>query len=94
MKNCGIWTPLPSIIYNNNGADLSVIELRSRPADILDEVRQAEQLGLGSAWISERYDVKEVGALSGAGCAVIGPADRRVRALIDICLFREHRRLG
>src|SRR5512145_3017615 len=41
-----------------------------RPADLLDEVRAAEALGLGSAWISERFDVKEVGALCGAAAAV------------------------
>jgi probable F420-dependent oxidoreductase len=41
-----------------------------RPADLLDEVRAAEALGLGSAWISERFDVKEIGALSGAAVAV------------------------
>jgi probable F420-dependent oxidoreductase len=40
------------------------------PADLLREVREAEALGLGSAWISERYDVKEVGALAGAAAAV------------------------
>jgi 5,10-methylenetetrahydromethanopterin reductase len=41
-----------------------------RPADLLDEVRAAEALGLGSAWVSERFDVKEVGALCGAAAAV------------------------
>jgi len=40
------------------------------PADLLREVRQAEALGLGSAWISERHDVKELGALAGAAVAV------------------------
>jgi len=40
------------------------------PADLLDEVRAAEALGIGSAWISERYDVKEVAALAGAAGAV------------------------
>jgi probable F420-dependent oxidoreductase len=40
------------------------------PADLLREVQEAETLGLGSAWISERFDVKEVGALSGAAAAV------------------------
>jgi probable F420-dependent oxidoreductase len=39
------------------------------PADALAEVRAAEALGLGSAWISERFDVKEVGALCGAAAA-------------------------
>jgi probable F420-dependent oxidoreductase len=43
---------------------------RARPADLLDEVRAAEALGLGSAWVSERFDVKEVGALAGAAAAV------------------------
>ena len=36
------------------------------PAELLDQVRAAEALGLGSAWISERYDVKEAASLSGA----------------------------
>ncbi len=40
------------------------------PADLLREVQQAEGLGLGSAWISERFDVKELGALAGAAAAV------------------------
>jgi probable F420-dependent oxidoreductase len=40
------------------------------PADLLGEVREAEALGLGSAWISERFDVKEVAALCGAAAAV------------------------
>ncbi len=40
------------------------------PADMLEEVRQAEALGIGSAWISERFDVKEVAALAGAAGAV------------------------
>ncbi len=40
------------------------------PADMLDEVRRAEALGMGSAWISERFDVKEAAALAGAAGAV------------------------
>ncbi|WP_372758839.1 TIGR03857 family LLM class F420-dependent oxidoreductase [Litorivivens sp.] len=40
------------------------------PADLLDEVRAAEALGVGSAWLSERFDVKEVAALAGAAGAV------------------------
>jgi len=39
------------------------------PADVITEVQAAEALGLGSAWISERFDVKEVGALCGAAVA-------------------------
>lgn len=40
------------------------------PADMLTEVRDAEALGLGSGWISERFDVKEAATLSGAAGAV------------------------
>ena len=42
-----------------------------RPADLLTEVREAECLGIGSAWISERVDVKEIGVLAGAAAAVL-----------------------
>ena len=44
------------------------------PRDLLDEVRDAETLGLGSAFISERWNVKEAGALSGA----VGAASTRL----------------
>jgi probable F420-dependent oxidoreductase len=40
------------------------------PADVVAEVRRAEALGFGSAWISERFDVKEAGALCGAAAVV------------------------
>jgi alkanesulfonate monooxygenase SsuD/methylene tetrahydromethanopterin reductase-like flavin-dependent oxidoreductase (luciferase family) len=51
-----------------------------RPADLLDEVRAAEALGLGSAWISERF--RRQGSRSAVGCrggrhvAGIRPASR------------------
>jgi probable F420-dependent oxidoreductase len=34
--------------------------------DLIDEVHRAEELGLGSVFISERFDKKEAGVLSGA----------------------------
>lgn len=40
------------------------------PARLLTEVRDGEALGLGSAWISERHDVKEAATLCGAAGAV------------------------
>ena len=40
------------------------------PADLVTEVRDAERLGFGSAWISERFDVKEAGVCLGAAGAV------------------------
>ena len=36
------------------------------PRDMLAELEQAEQLGLGVAFISERFNIKEAGALTGA----------------------------
>jgi 5,10-methylenetetrahydromethanopterin reductase len=40
------------------------------PAVLLDECRQAEALGLGSCFISERFNVKEAASLTGAAAAV------------------------
>ena len=40
------------------------------PAELLDEVATAESLGLGSAFISERFNIKEASTLSGAVAAV------------------------
>jgi len=42
------------------------------PADLLDEVADAERLGLGSTFISERFNIKEAATLSGA----VGAATR------------------
>jgi probable F420-dependent oxidoreductase len=38
--------------------------------DLVDEVRTAEAMGLGSVFLSERFDKKEIGVLSGAAGAV------------------------
>ena len=40
------------------------------PRAIVEEIRAAEQLGLGTAFISERFDVKEAATLCGAAGAV------------------------
>jgi probable F420-dependent oxidoreductase len=40
------------------------------PRDLIDEVRQGEALGLGTAFLSERYNSKEICTLSGAAGAV------------------------
>jgi probable F420-dependent oxidoreductase len=40
------------------------------PRDMLDELRLAEDMGLGSAFLSERLNVKEAASLSGAAAAV------------------------
>lgn len=40
------------------------------PRDLIDEVRAGEQLGLGTAFISERFNIKESATLSGAAGAV------------------------
>jgi probable F420-dependent oxidoreductase len=40
------------------------------PRDMLGELRDAEALGLGAAYISERFNIKEAATLSGAAGAV------------------------
>ena len=40
------------------------------PRAILDEVRDAEAMGFGTAFISERFDIKEAATLCGAAAAV------------------------
>ena len=40
------------------------------PRDLIAEVQQGEALGLGSAFISERFNIKEAATLSGAVGAV------------------------
>ncbi|MCY3663851.1 MAG: TIGR03857 family LLM class F420-dependent oxidoreductase [bacterium] len=53
--------------------ELGFYGLAGQPAssrDLLDEVRAGEALGLGTAFISERYNKKEAAALCGAAAAV------------------------
>jgi 5,10-methylenetetrahydromethanopterin reductase len=40
------------------------------PRDLVHEARRAEELGLGSAFISERFNLKDASTLSGAAAAV------------------------
>lgn len=40
------------------------------PRDMIEELHDAERLGLGAAFISERYNIKEAATLSGAAGAV------------------------
>ena len=42
----------------------------SSPRALIEEVRAAERLGLGSVFISERFNIKEAATLSGAVGAV------------------------
>jgi probable F420-dependent oxidoreductase len=39
------------------------------PGELIAEAREAEALGLGSIWISERFDVKDAAVCVGAACA-------------------------
>lgn len=39
------------------------------PRDLMEEMRAGEALGLGTAFLSERYNSKEIGALCGAAAA-------------------------
>jgi 5,10-methylenetetrahydromethanopterin reductase len=40
------------------------------PADAISEARQAEAMGLGKVWLSERFDVKDAGVICSAALAV------------------------
>jgi probable F420-dependent oxidoreductase len=40
------------------------------PATLMAEARRGEELGFGTAFISERWNVKEAASLTGAACAV------------------------
>ncbi|GAB2665536.1 TIGR03857 family LLM class F420-dependent oxidoreductase [Nocardia goodfellowii] len=40
------------------------------PAALIHQARRGEELGLGTAFISERWNVKEASSLTGAACAV------------------------
>lgn len=40
------------------------------PRDLIEEVEHGERLGIGSAFISERFNIKEAATLSGAAAAV------------------------
>lgn len=40
------------------------------PADLLQECRDGEALGLGSVWLSERFNIKEIATISGVAGAV------------------------
>lgn len=40
------------------------------PRDLVDEVREAERMGLGAAFVSERFNIKEAATLCGAAAAV------------------------
>lgn len=40
------------------------------PATLVDEARRGEELGFGTAFLSERWNVKEASSLTGAACAV------------------------
>jgi 5,10-methylenetetrahydromethanopterin reductase len=40
------------------------------PRDLVDEVRRAEELGLGAAFVSERFNLKDAPTLCGAAAAV------------------------
>ena len=40
------------------------------PASLMDEARRGEELGFGTAFISERWNVKEASSMVGAACAV------------------------
>ena len=45
----------------------------SNPSDIVGEIRDAQHVGFGSIWISERFSAKNGDVLSGAAAMLAGP---------------------
>lgn len=50
------------------------------PRAILEQARRGEALGLGTGFVSERWNVKEAASLTGAACAVTSELDIAVAA--------------
>ena len=46
------------------------------PRDLIAEVQAGEAMGLGTVFLSERYNSKEIGAISGAAAAASRPTGR------------------
>ena len=42
----------------------------SAPRDLVDEVRRAEEMGIGAVFLSERFNLKDAGVMAGAAGAV------------------------
>ena len=66
-------TPPPSTPPAGRLTELGFYGLAGQPdstRDLVDEVRAGEALGFGSVFLSERFDKKEIGVLSGAAGAV------------------------
>jgi 5,10-methylenetetrahydromethanopterin reductase len=62
--------PVTSVLQLNEIGFYTLAGAPQSPAELLDEVATAEALGLGSAFISERFNIKEAATLSGAAGAV------------------------
>ena len=65
---------MPTEVVEELGCYLLAGAPRS-PRDLIDEVLGAEELGLGTAFISERFNIKEAATLSGAA----GSASSRIQ---------------
>ena len=66
-------TPSPTDTPTRRLTELGFYGLAGQPdssRDLVDEVRLGEQLGFGSVFLSERFDKKEIGVLSGVAGAV------------------------
>ena len=59
-----------SMVQMNELAFYTLAGAPESPRDLIDEVGHGERLGLGSVFISERFNIKEAATLSGAVGAV------------------------
>ena len=67
------WSMISAVTQLNELGFYMLAGAPQSPAELIDEVAEAESLGLGSAFISERFNIKEAFTLSGA----VGAVSRR-----------------
>ena len=72
--NCGykqgVWQMTSTRVLDELGYYLLAGAGGEGPATLMDEARRGEEMGFGTAFISERWNVKEASSLVGAACAV------------------------
>jgi probable F420-dependent oxidoreductase len=69
LNNKGYHRSNPHMIMNEIGF-YTLAGAPNSPRDLIEEVKAAEDMGLGAMFISERFNIKEAATLSGAAAAV------------------------
>lgn len=65
---------IPSAAQFNELGFYTLAGAPESPRELLDEVRDAEEMGIGAAFVSERFNIKEAATISGA----VGAVSKRI----------------